>query len=157
MEMCKPPGPFRKKQGCNLSAVFGQAQAGPNKGDKQGMGLVGAALEFGMVLHADIERMVVPLDNLNEPSVRRETGEDKSRGGERFAVFVVEFIAVAVALGDVLRAVAFFQKRSGHNVARIRAETERAALGDLVALAGHEVDNAVGGALERMSTLAPSS
>ena len=54
MEMCKPPGPFRKKQGCNLSAVFGQAQAGPNKGDKQGMGLVGAALEFGMELDTHI-------------------------------------------------------------------------------------------------------
>ena len=56
-----------------------------------------------------------------------------------------------MALGDVLRAVAFFEKRSGHHVARIRAETERAALGNLVALAGHEVDNTVGGVLVKLA------
>ena len=56
-----------------------------------------------------------------------------------------------MTLGDVLRAVAFFQKRSWHDVARIRAETERAALGNLVALAGHEVDDAIGGALVKLA------
>ena len=69
---------------------------------------VGTGLEFGVILHADIERVIVPLHDLNEPSVRRETGENEPRGGESLAVFVVEFVAVAVTLGDVLRAVAFF-------------------------------------------------
>ena len=79
MEMCKPPGLFRKKQGCNLSAVFGQAQAGPNKGDKQGMGLVGAALEFGMELDTHIEGAVRELHGFHNVVIGGGAADDESR------------------------------------------------------------------------------
>ena len=58
---------------------------------------------------------------------------------------------MAVALGDVQRAIAGGHFCAGHDVARIRAEAQRAALVDLVALVGHEVDDLVRAALVELA------
>ena len=50
---------------------------------------------------------------------------------------------MAVALGNLQRAVAALHGRTGPDLARARAETERTALVDFVALTGHEVNDLV--------------
>ena len=67
------------------------------------------------------------------------------------AVVVVELVPVAVALGDLRRAVAFRHLCAGHDAARIRAEAQRAALVDLIALVRHEVDDLVCAALVKLA------
>ena len=69
----------RRKQGCNLSAVFGHAQAGPYKGHKQGMGLVGAALEFGMELDTHIEGAAGELHGFHNVVIGGGAADDETR------------------------------------------------------------------------------
>ena len=107
------------------------------------MRLVRAALELGVVLNADIKVVFGDLDGLHDVAVRRQAGEHEPLFLHERAVVVVELVPVAVALGDVQRAVALRHFRAGHDVARICAEAQRAALVDLIALVGHEVDDLV--------------
>ena len=103
------------------------------------------------MLHADIKRTVRELHGLDKTPVRAQTAQRQPRRGQRRAVVIIEFVAVAVALGDVLRAVAALHRRPRRNVAGVSAEAERAALVDLVALAGHKVDDLVGAELVELA------
>ena len=96
-----------------------------------------------MILNAHIERAIAQLHGLDQPSVRREAGEREPCGGQRIAVIVVEFIAMAMALGDGVRAVAARHGGAGLDYAGIRAQAQRAALVNIIALTGHEVDDLV--------------
>ena len=99
-----------------------------------------------MILHAHIKRHVAQLHGLHQRPVRRQTGERKTCAGQRLAIFVVELVAVAVALGDLRPAVAPGQGGAGPDAAGIGAQAQRAALVDALALAGHEVDDLMGAA-----------
>ena len=104
-----------------------------------------------MILHADEERLVRQLHRLHEPSVRGKAAERQARRLKLFAVIIVEFIAVAVALGDLLRAVAARHGAARRDLAGIAAQAQRAALVDLLALAGHEIDDLVRRALVKLA------
>src|SRR5450759_5249327 len=64
------------------------------------MRLVRLAEKFRMELAGDKERMVRQFDDFHEFAVGRETAENEARLLEAFAVGVVEFVAVPVALDD---------------------------------------------------------
>ena len=71
----------------------------------KGCGIERAALQFGVELDADEPRMVGALDDLGQLAVGRHAGEDQPLFLERVAVVDVDLVAVAVALGDVGRAI----------------------------------------------------
>ena len=62
------------------------------------MRLVGTALEFGVVLYADVKITVGKLDGLHQLTVRGESRERQTRVLQYLSVVVVEFIAVAVTV-----------------------------------------------------------
>jgi hypothetical protein len=65
------------------------------------VGLEGLGLEFGVELDGDEPGMGRVLDHFDEMAVGGEAGEHESIGLEFGAVAVVDFVAVAVALGDL--------------------------------------------------------
>ena len=75
------------------------------KDAEQRMRLERPALQLGVVLHADEPRVVGVLDRLRQQPVRRQPGKAQARRLEPLAVPGVDLVAVAVALGDVRRAV----------------------------------------------------
>ena len=103
------------------------------------MRAVGAGLEFGMELHADVEAVFGDLHRLNDISVRGHSAYAKPRCGERTAVVVVEFLTMTVTLGNVRGLIAFLHLRAGDYSARICAEAHGSAFCDLVRLIGHEI------------------
>ena len=107
------------------------------------MRFVGVAFEFGMVLDADEEGMILELYGLHESAVRREAAQEKTAFGDDLAVVNVKLVAMAVALAYCLHAVTAFHQRATLDHAWVSAEAHRAALIDIVALAGHEIDNLI--------------
>ena len=87
--------------------------------------------------------MVVELDDLDEPLVRRRARHDQPGGLEPLAQEDVDLVAVAVALVDDGLAVELARPRAGVELDRIGAQAHRAAeVGDLLLL-GQEVDDGV--------------
>ena len=70
------------------------------------MRVVGAAFEFGMELCSEEPAFAGDFGDFAEV-VGGEAGEADSGGFESFAVVVVDFVAVAVAFGDVVLSVGF--------------------------------------------------
>ena len=60
------------------------------------MGLIGTALEFGMVLDADVEIAVLQLHGLHNVVIRGGTADGQTGLHQRLPEIVVEFVAVAV-------------------------------------------------------------
>src|ERR1700733_8672828 len=85
-------------------AIF---QRGANEGGEQRVRGERLGFEFGVELAADEPRMVGHLDDFDVGAVRRAAGDFETSGIERRFVFAVEFVAMAVALGDFQRAVGF--------------------------------------------------
>ena len=77
-------------------------QRRPDEALKQRMGFVGAALEFGVELHAHEKGCAGYFYGFHQPPVRGQTGETQARARQRVPVFVGKFIAVAVAFADLL-------------------------------------------------------
>src|SRR3990172_10782149 len=71
---------------------------------KEGMAIHGAGLKLGMELAAQEPRVVFKLDDLDQIAVGRESAQDHPLTAEEVPVAVVEFVAVAVALGNLLLA-----------------------------------------------------
>ena len=71
------------------------------------MRVVGAAFEFGVELGAEEPVFAGDFGDFAEAVVWGEAGEADSGGFESFAVVVVDFVAVAVAFGDVGLTVGF--------------------------------------------------
>ncbi len=104
---------------------------------------MGTALEFRVILNAHEEGAVGQLRR-SRPGSRRGTDREGQSGSlQDVAVVVVELVAVAVALGDKLGAIAARHGRAGLDAAGVSAQTQRAALVDVVALTGHKVDDLV--------------
>ena len=55
--------------------LFDMIDSRLDKADKQRMGLVGAAFEFGMELNAHEEILMRQLDGFHQPPIRRKAGE----------------------------------------------------------------------------------
>ena len=71
------------------------------------MRVVGAAFEFGMELCSEEPAFAGDFGDFAEAVVWGEASEADSGGFESFAVVVVDFVAVAVAFGDVVLSVGF--------------------------------------------------
>ena len=95
---------------------------------------VGAALELGVGLGADEERVTRQLDELDQAVVGRGARADQPRLLEPAAVLVVHLVAVPVALVDDFLAVRGLHDRARQQLRRVRAEAHGAALVDDVAL-----------------------
>ena len=115
------------------------------------MGPVGPALELGVGLGGDEERVHRPgqLDELDEAVVGRGARAAQPALLQPAAVAGVELVAVAVALVDDLGVVGLPHDGVGPQHRRVGAEPHRAALVDDLALVVHQVDDGVrGGVVE---------
>ena len=92
------------------------------------MRIIRARLELRMILNSYVKIAVAQLNCLDEPAVGRESRKRKSSLRKLLAVFVVEFIAVAVAFADFGLAVCAEHGRVFADYAGVRAESQRAAL-----------------------------
>ena len=72
---------------------------------KQRVRAVGPGFQLRMALGSDKERMVRKLDHLNDPSVRRNSGEQHAVVTQYLTVIVIYLVAVTVALMDDFLAV----------------------------------------------------
>ena len=108
------------------------------------MGLVGAALELRVILHTDIK--IVPFDfhRLHNVIIGRSAADGQTGRFQFRPEAVVEFIAVAVALGDIQFAVYPVHLGAGDNLAGVSTQAQRAALGGFVALVGQKVNDLMG-------------
>ena len=100
-------------------------------------------LELGVELAGHEPRVVLQLDDLDEPAVRRLTAQEHPGGLERLAVAVVHLEPMAVPLVDDLLAVDRSRLRAGRQPRRVQPQPHRPALVLHVALVGHEVDHGV--------------
>src|SRR5690348_3823001 len=62
-------------------------------------------LEFGMELAADEPRMIRNLDNFHVDAIGRASSDAEPGVGQSFLVIAIEFVAMAMALGNFSRAV----------------------------------------------------
>ena len=105
------------------------------------MGAVRAALELGVGLGADEERVVGQLDELHQVIVGRGAGAHEPGVLELGAVLVVDLVTVPVPLVDEVFAVGLLDDRARQELGRVDAQPHRAALVDDIALLVHEVDH----------------
>ena len=111
-------------------------ERGADKTEEERVRTVRAALELGVKLHADIEIVPGDFDGFDDVIIRRGAADDQPGVDETCAEIVVEFIAMTVALRNVCLAVATVHLCARHDLAGVRTEPERAALGDLFVLVG---------------------
>src|SRR5438105_15622642 len=107
------------------------------------MRTIWARLELGVVLRAQIERVLGQLRDLDEPSVGGETREAHPVALQELAIRVVELEAVPVALEHDRLAVRAARQRSCLEDAGIAPDAHRAAFVGDVALLREEIDHGV--------------
>lgn len=78
---------------------------GTNEIAEQGMGMVGSGFQLRMELHTYVPGVVGNFHNFHQTAVGRQSAQAQAGAGERIAVFVVEFITVAVTFADLIRAI----------------------------------------------------
>ena len=117
------------------------------------MRLVVAALELGVILHADVEIVFGHLDGLYDMSVRRGAAYDQAAVRQKLAVVVVELITVTMPLVDQGLCIALLEQRTRHYFAGIGAEAHRAAFVDRRILIRHEVDDLVRAVLVELAAV----
>ena len=78
---------------------------GFNETPEQGMTGAGCGGEFRVELATEKPRVIGQLDHFHQPFIQRMAGQRQTGGLQRLPVTVVEFVTVAVALGDHLFAV----------------------------------------------------
>ena len=125
------------------AALGAELERGADELAEQRMRAVGPALELGVGLGADPERVVGELDELDQPAVGRRAAADEPVRLEAGPVVGVELVAVTVPLADDRLAVGLghLGARLEHGV--VRAQAHRAALVGHVALVVHQVDHRV--------------
>src|SRR5207249_8541969 len=84
--------------------------------------------ELRVELRADHPRVIADLADLDERAVRGRAARDEAGRFELGAVLVVELVAVAVALGHLVRLVGAMGARAGDEPAGVLAEPHAAAL-----------------------------
>ena len=94
-----------------------------DEASEQRMRSVGSGFEFGMKLHADVERVILDLHRLYQSAVGGNARGHQSARSQRVSVFVIEFVAVAVPFGYLFRLVTFVQLSPLLYLAGIAAES----------------------------------
>src|SRR5687767_12433807 len=103
----------------------------------------GPRLQLGMELAADVPRMRLQLDDLDEGAVRRQSAQVQAVLDELVAVLVVHFVTVAVSLAHLRRSVDPGSLGSRTQLARVRAEAHGTAhVGDVL-LAFHQRNHGI--------------
>ena len=82
-------------------------------------------MEFGMELDADEEGMIRDLDDFHETIIGRGTGDDEAGIDELLAIIIIEFVTMAMTLGDLVGGVDSSRDRSSLEITRIRTESQR--------------------------------
>src|SRR5207244_9781050 len=111
-------------------AVAGERalDGGGEEASEQWMRAVRPRTELRVELRADHPGVVADLADLDERAVRGRAAGDEAGLFELGAVLVVELVAVAVALGHLVRAVSAVGARAGDEAAGVLAEPHAAAL-----------------------------
>src|SRR3954447_2078056 len=119
-------------------------QRGADELPEQRSRALGPGLELGVVLRGDEERVVLELDDLDQPLVGRRARSDQACRLEPCAEADVDFVTVAVTLvDDALVVVERSRPRARVELDGIGAEAHRPAeVGDLLLL-GQQVDDGV--------------
>ncbi len=78
---------------------------------KQRMRFDGLALELRMELHCKVEWVRRQLNNLNQIAIRAQARESHSVRFELVSIHVIEFIAMAMPFGDLVRLVGDLSSR----------------------------------------------
>ena len=107
------------------------------------MGAVRAALELGVELRTQMEVAAGNFHGLHKVAIGAGAGNDKALLLKLGAERIVELIAVAVALINFGRAVAFGHLGAGGDGAGVLAQPHRAALGLNALLVGHQINDIV--------------
>src|SRR5207244_11170611 len=105
-----------------LPALRRLVQRGLDEALEERMAVHGPRLELGMRLRRDEPGMVLELDHLDEPAVRRRARADEPRLLELLAIGVVELVAMPVALEHLTAPVELAGQRAVLEGARIVAE-----------------------------------
>ncbi len=98
-----------------------------DKSFKQWMGLIWFALKFGMKLARQKKRMRRNFNQFHQFSIGSIAAENKSGLLEKFAVGVIEFVAMAMPFLNHKGAVKMVGDRTHFQLARLRAEPHGAA------------------------------
>ena len=96
---------------CALAAVA-IFEAGADERGEERMRSQRLGFEFRMELAADEPRVVGGFDNFYVNAVRSASGDAEAGAGERVFVFAIEFVAMAMALGNFQCAVGLVRRRS---------------------------------------------
>src|SRR5579862_8505492 len=102
-------------------------KAGANERGKKRMRSKWLRFEFGMKLAANEPRMIGHFDNFDIHAIGRPAGDAESGARERLLVLAIKFVAMAMALGNLKRAVSLMRKRAGLEFAWPRPQPHRAA------------------------------
>ena len=94
---------------------------------KQRMRSERLGFEFGVKLAAHEPRVVGNFHDLDVRAIGRAARDAEPGVGERRSVFAIEFVAMAMAFGNLSRAVRFCSERAGLELAGPRAKPHRAA------------------------------
>ena len=85
------------------------------------MRTVGAALEFRVELYADVEGVIADLHGLYDVSVRGGAADAQTGSFQLIAEVVIEFVAMAVTLVDLMLAIALHHAGAFLDVAGVGA------------------------------------
>ena len=99
--------------GSNAEALMAVFHARADECREKRMRRQRLGLEFRMELAADEPRMVRHLDDFDVLAIRRAAGDAETGVGQRLFVFAIEFVAVAVPLGNFGGAVSASREESG--------------------------------------------
>src|SRR6478735_12096293 len=122
------------RRGLRVAGLEGGLPAVPDREGRghetveQGMRPLGPSLELRVELARHEPRVVLQLDDLDEPPVGRLPGQQHARRLERLAIAVVDLEAVAVPLVDDLLAVDRGGLRAGCQLGGVQAQAHRPAL-----------------------------
>ena len=108
-------------------------------------GVIGARLELGVELGAQVEGVIAQLDDLHQAVIGREAAEDQPVGGEQLAEFIIELEAMAVPLVDHRLPVGGAGAGALGQATGPGTQAHGAALVRDIALLGHQVDHRVFG------------
>ena len=129
-----------------------------HKSREKRVGMVGLGLELGVVLDADHERVVLDLDDLDEPGLGVGAANEQAGRFQARPVGVVVLETVAVAFLDQIAAIGGAGPAPRGQGAVVRAQAHRTALGHDAFLGLHEVNHWVlglGRELGRMGVREP--
>jgi hypothetical protein len=122
-------------------AAFGSGQSGTDEVAEKRRRTFRATLELGMGLSTNPEWMVLKFDEFDEAAVRGGPGTDESASVETAAELRIEFVTMAMALGDDFGPVGLGHFGARKELGYVSAQTHRAPLLRDITLCLHEIDD----------------